>query len=137
MAKAVVYTLMAAVFVVLMVFSPSKQHLRDQRGKNLLLGHKFPATSFVTLVIEMERLADIHEPRNPINPMNLKNDSFLGDFVDAYEHFSEGKLNITLRLKILFPFLDTAPSDGVVSFKELRAWMVEQTLERLQYMTKK
>ncbi|KAB1205108.1 hypothetical protein CJ030_MR7G016752 [Morella rubra] len=85
----------------------------------------------------MERLAEIHEPRNPINPLDLKNDSFLCDLADAYEHFSEGKLNITLRLKILFPFLDKAPSDGVVSFKELGAWMAEQTLERLQYMTEK
>ncbi|KAB1201273.1 TMV resistance protein N [Morella rubra] len=36
------------------------------------------------------------------------------DLADAYEHFSEGKLNITMRLKILFPFLDKALSDGVI-----------------------
>ena len=60
------------------------------------------------------------------------------DEVDnAYEYFSEGKLNTTLRLYILFPLIDKAPTDEVVSFKELEAWFEHQAHRGLNYTTQK
>ncbi|KAG6650455.1 hypothetical protein CIPAW_06G044800 [Carya illinoinensis] len=38
---------------------------------------------------------------------------------------------------VLFPFLDTAPNDGVVSFKELEGWIAQQAHDRLNYRTEK
>ncbi|KAK9144039.1 hypothetical protein Syun_013439 [Stephania yunnanensis] len=62
---------------------------------------------------------------------------FSGEIEGPEEYFNaEGMLNITKRLEILFPLLDSSPEDGVLSFKELEAWNVRQAMERLIYMTK-
>lgn len=139
MAKVVVYTLLATAFVILIAFSPSKQHSHNHgsRGRNRRLGYKFSVTNFDPLVAELERLAENHGLGDPINPLNLENNSFPDEVADAYEYFSEGKLNITLRLIVLFPWLDKAPNDGVVSFKELEAWIAQQTLQGLNFRTQK
>ncbi|CAM9000846.1 unnamed protein product [Rhodiola kirilowii] len=56
----------------------------------------------------------------------------------AYDYFNdEGKLNITLRIIVLFPWLDTSPKDGYVDFKELEAWNTRMAMERLNYRTQR
>lgn len=47
----------------------------------------------------------------------------------------EGRLNITLRLIILFPLLDQSPKDGIVTSAELGSWITTQAVERLNYTT--
>lgn len=140
MANAVVYTLIATAFFIIMVFSPSRQHGRDHRGLNRRLGFEFRITNFDPLVSKLERLADNRGQEDPINSktfFNFENSSFVDEVDDAYEYFSEGKLNTTLRLYILFPLIDKAPTDGVVSFKELEAWFEHQAHRGLNYTTQK
>ena len=98
MANAVVYAFIATAFFIIMVFSPSRQHGRDHRGLNRRLGYEFRITNFDPLVSKLERLAD-----NSKTSFNFENSSFVDEVDDAYEYFSEGKLNTTLRLYILFP----------------------------------
>jgi hypothetical protein len=140
MAKAVVYVLIATAFFLIMIFSPSKQHGRDLRALNRRLGYEFPVTNFDPLVTKLERLVTekkgLDDPIN-ISPLNLENDTFVEEVEDAYEYFTEGKLNITLRLLILFPLIDKAPNDGVVSFNELEAWFSHQARQRLNFTTQK
>lgn len=138
MAKVVVYTLIATTFIVLILFSPSKQNGRDYGGRrNRRLGYKYPVATFDPLVAELERLAENQGLGDPINPLNLENHFFPDEVAAAYEYFSEGKLNITLRLIVLFPLLDKAPHDGGVSFKELEAWIAQQAIQGLNYRTEK
>ncbi|XP_059427722.1 uncharacterized protein LOC132192343 [Corylus avellana] len=138
MAKVVVYTLIATAVIILIVLSPSKQHGQDLGGgRNRRLGYKFPVATFDPLVAELERLAQNHGLGDPINPLDLENHSFPDEFADAYKYFSEGKLNITLRLIVLFPLLDKASNDGVVSFKELEVWIAQRALQGLNYRTEK
>lgn len=132
MANAVVYAFIATAFFIIMVFSPSRQHGRDHRGLNRRLGFEFRITNFDPLVSKLERLAD-----NSKTSFNFENSSFVDEVDDAYEYFSEGKLNTTLRLYILFPLIDKAPTDGVVSFKELEAWFEHQAHRGLNYTTQK
>ena len=141
MANAVVYALIATAFFIIMVFSPSRQHGRDHRGLNRRLGYEFRITNFDPLVSKLERLAENRGQEDPINSttssFNFENSSFVDEVDDAYEYFSEGKLNTTLRLYILFPLIDKAPTDGVVSCKELEAWFEHQAHQRLIYTTQK
>jgi len=139
MAKVVVYTLIATAFIVLILFSPSKQHGHHVYGgrRNRRLGYKYPVATFDPLVTELGRLAENQGLGDPINPLNLGNHFFPDEVAAAYEYFSEGKLNITLRLIVLFPLLDKAPHDGGVGFKELEAWIAQQAIQGLNYRTEK
>lgn len=141
MANAVVYTLIATAFFIIMVlFSPSRQHGRDHRGLNRRLGYEFRITNFDPLVSKLERLAENRGQEDPIystTSFHFENSSFVDEVDDAYEYFSEGKLNTTLRLYILFPLIDKAPADGMVSFKELEAWFEHQAHQRLNYTAQK
>ncbi|KAG2701415.1 hypothetical protein I3760_06G043700 [Carya illinoinensis] len=140
MAKTVFCTLLAIAFIVLiiMVFSPASQQGQDRPGAlHRRLGHNFSVSTFDPLVAKIERLAEKNELGGPVNPLILKDDSLAEEVAEAREYFSEGKLNVTLRLMVLFPFLDTAPNDGVVSFKELEGWIAQQAHDRLNYRTEK
>lgn len=131
-------TIVAITFIVLIVvFFPSSQHGRDHHGLSRRLGHNFRVATFDPLVAKIERLAEKKELGGPVNPLNLEDFSFTDEVAEAREYISEGKLNVTLRLMVLFPFLDTAPNDGVVSFKELESWLTQQALDRLSYRTEK
>lgn len=56
----------------------------------------------------------------------------------AYQYFNdEGKLNITLRIIVLFPWLDNLPKDGFVDFKEMENWNTRMAMERLNYRTQR
>ncbi|KAF8412098.1 hypothetical protein HHK36_000053 [Tetracentron sinense] len=136
MTKAVVYSLLATAFLLFLVFSPTSpkgpNHLRVGRR----LGYKHAA--FDPLVGKMERLAEEGGFGDRNAPVIWESNPFSGEFEDTEEYFSEeGRLNITLRLVILFPLLDRAPQDGVVSFKELEAWNLRQASDRLNYSTQR
>lgn len=136
MAKAVVYTLLATTFIIFVLFYPKEEENKNHLGPSRRLGYKFPIPTFDPLVSQMERLAEEKGLGNQTNSINLENNSHIGNIADANEYFSdEGKLNITLRLINLFPLLDKAPKDEVISFQELEAWNIQQTVDRLSYRT--
>lgn len=135
MAKVVVYTLIATAVIVLILFSPFKQHGHHVYGGRRRLGYKHPVATFDPIAPELGRLAENQGLGDPINPLNLGNHLFPDEVAAAYEYFSEGKLNITLRLIVLFPLLDKAPHDGGVSFKELEAWIAQQAIQGMNYRT--
>lgn len=49
----------------------------------------------------------------------------------------DGSLNLSLRLMVLFPFLDISPQDGMIDSKELDAWLMQQTVNMLHDRSKR
>lgn len=47
----------------------------------------------------------------------------------------DGRLNTTYRIMVLFPFLDIAPRDGFIDYKELEFWIIHQATKRLNFRT--
>ncbi|XVF51031.1 hypothetical protein PTKIN_Ptkin04bG0150800 [Pterospermum kingtungense] len=137
MAKAVVCTFLATVFIILLVFSADTRHAAHKRlGLNRRLGYK--ASYFDPLVSRIERSVEEKGLRHHQVDHMEKHISSVPDVADANEYFdNEGNLNTTLRLMVLFPFLDHAPKDGVISANELGAWIRQQVLDRLNYRTEK
>ncbi|KAA8533585.1 hypothetical protein F0562_030981 [Nyssa sinensis] len=141
MPKAVVYTLLATAFVIFLVFSRNKTNHKNHvpNGLSRRLGYKIPPLVFDPLLLKIERLSEekglLGNERSPVDgEMN----PFSGHLDNIDEYFGdEGRLNITLRLISLFPLLDNAPENGIVDFEELQAWIVQQTINRLNYRTQK
>ncbi|XP_057950840.1 uncharacterized protein LOC131145659 [Malania oleifera] len=126
MKRAAVYTLLVAVFVLLLLLLsrtiPPRPHLR--------LGRRFGSykhAAFDPLVSEMEASINMTS-ENLISPPAV---------ATAVNFDENGRLNITFRLMVLFPLIDKDPRDGAVSCKELEAWNVQQAMDRLNYMTQK
>ncbi|KAK9291685.1 hypothetical protein L1049_019634 [Liquidambar formosana] len=138
MSKAVVYVLLAIAFLLFIVFSQNnRQSHRSNPSLSRRLGYDVPLPTFDPLVTKIERLKEEKETGNLRSPTNSENKTFEGEFGDAEDYFGyERKLNITLRLMVLFPFLDKAPKDGFVSFKELVNWNIQQAMDRLNYRTR-
>ncbi|XWS48594.1 hypothetical protein CRYUN_Cryun13aG0089900 [Craigia yunnanensis] len=133
MGKAVVYTLLATAFIILFVFSTNKRHGHTRLGLTRRLGYK--ASHFDPLVSRIERSA---EEKGLSYHVDLEQISYVPEVEDAHEYFDdEGNLNTTLRLMILFPLLENAPKDGLISAKELGAWIGQQAVDRLSYRTDK
>ncbi|KAG5229533.1 calcium-binding EF hand family protein [Salix suchowensis] len=110
MGRVVVYVLITIAIIVFIASSPINNHGRTPPGLNRRLGSKFSKPNF--------------DP--------------LAEAEDAGEYLSDdGRLNITLRLLVLFPLLDKKPRDGLISFEELEAWNVVQARERLAYRTQR
>ncbi|KAI4337989.1 hypothetical protein L6164_016347 [Bauhinia variegata] len=146
MAKAVVYVLLTTAFVLLMTLSPL---IRDQRrgpSLNRRFGYDIQqrVPSFDPLITKIERSkeehkqvvhdGDRHEPEPEPEP--TANTSLYSDSADAYQSMTTaGRLNTTLRLMILFPLLDKEPKDGVIDYNELETWIIQQAMDRLDYMT--
>ncbi|KAF5731278.1 calcium-binding EF hand family protein [Tripterygium wilfordii] len=132
MGKAVVYPLLATVFIIFMFLSPKNQGDHSRLGLSRRLGYKFPAPNFDPLLTRLERAAEER------GSSNAEEDSHIEDIPDAHEYLGdEGKLNITLRLMFLFPGLDNAPNDGFVTPLEMEAWNINQAMDRLSYRTHK
>ncbi|OMO93536.1 Calcium-binding EF-hand [Corchorus olitorius] len=133
MAKAVVYTLLTTAFIILFVFSPNKRHGHHGTSARRL-GLK--AAHFDPLVTRIERTAD--EKGGSYHGDPPQHISYVPAVSDAYEYFNDdGSLNTTLRLVILFPMLDNAPPDNLISPNELAAWIDQQAINRLSYRTNK
>lgn len=135
--KAVVYALIATAFIVFLATSPATQKGRGRGDRwlavNRRLGSKFSVANFDPLVTEIERK---NEEKGGIHD---EDHSHIGNLDDpSSEYFDDqGKLNITLRLMVLFPFIDNELKDGLISLEELEAWNVKQAKDRLFYRTQK
>jgi len=94
----------------------------------------------------MELNAELNKVIKMENSENDKNDNN-GEVVEVLDaeieeedgvYFGEdGKLNLTLRLTILFPLIDRMPKDGYVGLKELEDWNIMQAHERMHHRTRK
>ncbi|OMO87905.1 hypothetical protein CCACVL1_08665 [Corchorus capsularis] len=133
MAKAVVYTLLTTAFIYLFVFSPNKPH--GHHGPSARrLGLK--AAHFDPLVTRIERTAE--QKGGSYQGDHPQHISYVPEVSDAYEYFNDdGSLNTTLRLVILFPMLDNAPPDNLISPNELAVWIDKQARDRLGHRTDK
>ncbi|XWS50322.1 hypothetical protein CRYUN_Cryun12cG0078500 [Craigia yunnanensis] len=134
MAKAVVYTLLATAFIILFIFFSNKLHGHTPLGLSRRHGYKAP--HFDPLVSIIERSAEEKGLSYHVDPEHI---SYVPEVEDAHECFDdEGNLNTTKRLMmILFPLLDNAPKDGLISAKELGAWIGQQAIDRLSSKTHK
>ncbi|XVE64432.1 hypothetical protein DITRI_Ditri07aG0100300 [Diplodiscus trichospermus] len=93
----------------------------------------YKAPHFNPLVSRTEKSEEEKGLSYHVDPEHV---SYVPEVEDAQEYFDdEGNLNITQRLMILFPYLDNAPKDGLISAKELGAWNEEQASNRLSYTT--
>lgn len=135
MAKAVVYALVLTAFIAFVIFSPINRKGHTKPSLNRRLGFNSPNPNFDPLVTKMERLGgkerSSHEHVSSETSHENKADG-------ENEYFdSHGKLNVTLRLMVLFPIVDNSPKDGLISFKELETWNVLQAKDRLNYQTQR
>lgn len=130
MAKAVVYALLAAAFVILVILGPSKHQRRNHQGLNRRLGDRLQTLPFDPLVAKMENTEG--------KGLKVGGNDVADEVDDANRYFSEeGRLNITLRLIVLFPLLDKAPEDRMISSLELNSWLRDMALERLNHRTRR
>ena len=137
MARAAVYALLSCAFIVFMILSPIKKHgVHSHHSLSRRVGYKFPIPTFDPLVAKMERLEEQRGLSGKGSPADLERNDYASEF--AEEHIvDKGRLNITLRLLVLFPLLDKAPKDGMVSLEELEGWNAEQAMDRLAYRTQR
>ncbi|KAK6926036.1 EF-hand domain [Dillenia turbinata] len=139
MSKAVMYILLTAAFLLLLTLSPRPQKTHN----HLPLSRRFGLNhaSFDPLVWKAEILKEQATNANSSTPILSSSDNLnvsgagMGDFNEYLN--DAGKLNITLRLFVLFPLLDTSPKDGFADQSELENWNVEQAIDRLFFRTKK
>lgn len=135
MAKVVVYAILAATFIVLVLFAHKKQN-RTQSIEGLIsrrIGRRLEMPVFDPLVTRIERLS--HEKEAGTKTVEAAKE----EEDDMFEEYfaQERRLNTTMRIKFLFPLLDAAPRDGFVSLKELQTWMMQQTEDNMGYRTAK
>ncbi|KAF7830739.1 45 kDa calcium-binding protein [Senna tora] len=130
MAKVVVYAVIATAF--LFFFVVLAPFLRDDHRKGPGLNRRFGyniqdrTLSFDPLLAQMQRS----------NTNNTTSASTRSGVIETYQFLiASGKLNTTLRLTILFPLLDRDPKDYSISFNELEAWIIRQSMDRLDYST--
>lgn len=144
MAKMVVHTVMATAFIVFfIIMCRFFQEERKGPGLNRRFGYNIReragALSFDPLVTQIEREGDIKKAplHNDSTDKNKStNTTPFNEVIQIYQFLtSGGKLNTTLRLTILFPLLDRDPQDDLISFNELEAWIIQQSMERLNYIT--
>ncbi|MED6148899.1 hypothetical protein PIB30_057389 [Stylosanthes scabra] len=141
MSKVVVYFLIAIAILGFIVLSSPHNHEEPNARLNRRLGFKLEdrAPNFDPLITKIKRANMMKDQNNmeiTSDPQSLYNTLSVKEVVDIYQYLtSTGRLNTTLRLIILFPMLDREPKDGVVSFNELQAWVTQQAMERLDYVT--
>uniref|UniRef100_A0A7N0TF75 EF-hand domain-containing protein n=1 Tax=Kalanchoe fedtschenkoi TaxID=63787 RepID=A0A7N0TF75_KALFE len=139
--KAVVLALAATAFIFLVYLKVDQQIKANPAASRQAYSRRFGFKShhlvFDPLVASMERQGvKIGGNDNASNPFKMN--GLASEVKEAYDYFNdEGKLNITLRIVVLFPWLDTSPKDGFVNFKELEAWNMRMATERLNYRTQR
>ncbi|CAM8983788.1 unnamed protein product [Rhodiola kirilowii] len=131
--KAVVLALAATAFIFLVFLKLNQQLITklNPATHRQALSRQFGFDShhlvFDPLVANMERRAE-----------NGDGNGMANEVKGAYDYFNdEGKLYITLRIIVLFPWRDTSPKDRYVDFKELEAWNTRMAMERLNYRTQR
>lgn len=124
MAKAVVVVATVHFVLVLTLYQAIKDNDRDYNSNRPArrLGYNNSPPHFDPLLESMERSLD-----KDTNESLQNNSTYLND---------DGRINITYRIMVLFPFLDVAPKDGFIDYNEMEFWMVHQAIDRLNYRTK-
>lgn len=140
MSKVVVQSFLAATAFTLFLFLlhgiKTTHRVHGPHGLNRRLGFKVPPIIFDPLVVKIERLVEEKGLNDRNTPTNWKNSPVPKELdIEGVTDFlsDEGTLNITLRLKYLFPSLDKDPQDGFVESKELEAWIMQQANDRLTF----
>lgn len=140
----VVFTILTSAFVILILLPPSSRSHNGNRHIRL-----FEGTSFDPLITKIEHKAKEKGLNDNINVDFKSNGNhassvYLQEVMEAEVEETDkvyfgndGKLNLTLRLRTLFPMIDNLPKDGYVEFRELEAWNIMQAKEGLEYSTRK
>ncbi|THG06682.1 hypothetical protein TEA_023399 [Camellia sinensis var. sinensis] len=138
MSKAVVLATTTTAFILLIIcFQKIKTNHKDYgpRGLSRRLGFKILPPPFDPLIVKTEKLIE-EKGLDHWETSSLANHELSTKDMDKYSS-DKGRLNITLRLIYLFPFLDNAPKDGFVECNELEAWIMQQATDRMNYRTQK
>ncbi|GMP24920.1 hypothetical protein CsSME_00002018 [Camellia sinensis var. sinensis] len=138
MSKAVVLATTTTAFILLIIcFQKIKTNHKDYgpRGLSRRLGFKILPPPFDPLIVKTEKLIE-EKGLDHWETSSLANHELSTKDMDKYWSDKE-RLNITLRLIYLFPFLDNAPKDGFVECNELEAWIMQQATDRMNYRTQK
>ncbi|XAR52189.1 hypothetical protein NMG60_11020125 [Bertholletia excelsa] len=138
MSKAAVHILLTAAFVLLTVQNLKPNHrARLARGPNRRLGIKQRHQLFDPLVAQMTQESGLEDPN--LATASWETTPFPREIPvgDLDRFLGEGKLNMTLRLMYLFPYVDKEPKDGFVEADELQAWILQQATDRLACRTRK
>ncbi|CAL5367672.1 unnamed protein product [Camellia sinensis] len=138
MSKAVVLATTTTAFILLIIcFQKIKTNHKDYgpRGLSRRLGFKILPPPFDPLIVKTEKLIE-EKGLDHWETSSLANHELSTKDMDKYWS-DKGRLNITLRLIYLFPFLDNAPKDGFVECNELEAWIMQQATDRMNYRTQK
>ncbi|XP_074284543.1 uncharacterized protein LOC141609368 [Silene latifolia] len=139
----VVYGILATAFLLLLYLSPPSHnsqngahHIRIGRRLTGFGPHFDPFVSKIEHDLQEKGLnVDVDDYLNDDN--SLKNNVDKIDEGDQIYFKEDGRLNLSMRLIILFPMIDNGPRDGFVGFKELEAWIIMQAQEKLDYTTRK
>ncbi|KAL9240552.1 hypothetical protein vseg_014756 [Gypsophila vaccaria] len=139
----VVYAILATAFLLLQSLSPppyssppESRHIRVGRRLTGFGPHFDPFVSKIEHEFKDKGLnadADNYLKDNHL----LKSNVGHVDEVDEVYFKEDGRLNLTMRLTILFPMIDHGPKDGFVRFNELESWIIMQAQEKLGYTTRK
>ncbi|CAO2838591.1 unnamed protein product [Amaranthus hypochondriacus] len=145
MAKVMVlYTILTTAFVILILLPPSSRSHNNSRHIRFIEG-----THFDPIVTKFEHKTEKNGSNVHSNVDSNRNDDNVSsnyvlqvkeaeiEEVDKVYFGKDGKLNLRLRLTILFPMIDNLPNDGYVEFKELEAWNIMQANQELEYATRK
>ncbi|KAI8030359.1 Calumenin [Camellia lanceoleosa] len=137
MSKAVVLATTTAFILLIICFQKIKTNHKDYgpRGLSRRLGFKILPPLFDPLIVKTEKLIE-EKGLDHRETSSLANHELSTKDMDKYSS-DKGRLNITLRLIYLFPFLDNAPKDGFVECNELKAWIMQQATDRMNYRTQK
>ncbi|XP_054796256.1 uncharacterized protein LOC129301686 [Prosopis cineraria] len=152
MKKVVVYAVMATAFLFFfIVLSPLIQDQRRGPGLNRRFGYNIRERGVSFDPLENRINSERSETRDDgkklaaagsfMDAKNMNTDvdsntTLFNEVMETYQYLTAGgKLNTTMRLTILFPLLDRDPKDYLISFNELEAWILQQSLDRLNYMT--
>ncbi|KAJ3692989.1 hypothetical protein LUZ60_012084 [Juncus effusus] len=137
---AVVYLLLAAVFLFLLSISRAPHSPRHRRSRRLFHLGFDPVINQLERQAEQKGLFDPKSFQEELDKFSANQDlsKFDGEMGILDGVFGEsGRLNVTERLMELFPLLDTNPNDGLISFTELETWMHKQAHERLEFETER
>lgn len=140
----VIYTILTTAFVVLILLPPSSKSHKGNRHIRLSNGVYFdPLVMDIEHKIEEKGLnVNIYDDINP--HINHASSHYVHEVIEEEVEEAnkvyfgnDGKLNLTLRLKTLFPMIDNLHNDGYVEFRELEAWNIMQSNMNLEYATRK
>ncbi|KAK9724836.1 hypothetical protein RND81_05G101900 [Saponaria officinalis] len=140
----VVYAILATAFLLLLSlfchphnYPQESRHIRIGRRLTGFGPHFDPFVSKIEHKFEDKGLNVHADGYSKDNPLFKNNNVGRVDEVDKVYFKENGRLNLSMRLTILFPMIDNGPKDGFVGFNELESWIIMQAQEKLDYTTRK